>query len=100
MTMKEIDYNECARILKAIAHPTRLQIVALIQDNRPCVKGIEAHLGLTQPNISQHLSILRNIGIVEPEREGNQVCYQLKNQLIIKLLNVLKNEKGGQPDGK
>ena len=90
--MDTIDYNESARILKAIAHPTRLRIVDLIRNARPCVKGLEEQLGLNQPNISQHLSILRNIGIVEAEREGNQVCYRIKNKIISKLLEVLKNE--------
>jgi len=82
-------FEENARLLKALAHPTRLQIVTLIRERRPCVKIMEGILGVSQPNLSQHLSLLRNIGAVEAEREGNQVCYRIKNQTILKLLDAL-----------
>jgi len=87
--MKDPKYEEDARILKALAHPTRLHILDLIRDKHPCVKGLEEILGLAQPNISQHLSLLRNIGIVEAERDGNQVCYRIKNQTVLKLLDAM-----------
>jgi len=82
-------FEENARLLKALAHPTRLHIVTLIREQQPCVKIMEGILGVSQPNLSQHLSLLRNIGAVEAEREGNQVCYKIKNQTILKLLDAL-----------
>ena len=88
-TIQQFDYKDSALVLKALSHPTRLRIVNLIRENKPCVKGIEEALGLAQPNISQHLSLLRNIGIVEAEREGNQVCYRIKNPIVLKLLDAL-----------
>jgi len=87
--MNNINYEDKSRILKALAHPTRLHLVCLIRDRRPCVKVMEEVLGLSQPNISQHLFLLRNTGIVEARREGNQVCYHIKNQMILKLLDLL-----------
>ncbi len=87
--MDNIDYEDKSRILKALAHPTRLHLVCLIRERRPCVKVMEEILGLSQPNISQHLSLLRNIGIVETKREGNKVCYHIKNQMVLKLLDSL-----------
>lgn len=87
--MIQTHFEENARLLKALAHPTRLQIVTLIRERRPCVKIMEGILGVSQPNLSQHLSLLRNIGAVEAEREGNQVCYRIKNQTILKLLDAL-----------
>ncbi len=92
-TLQQFDYDERALILKALAHPTRLHIVNLIRGQKPCVRGLEEALGLSQPNVSQHLSLLRNIGIVEAEREGNQVCYRIKNPIVIKLLDVLCEQK-------
>ena len=92
-TLQQFDYDERALILKALAHPTRLRIVNLIRRQKPCVRGIEEALGLSQPNVSQHLSLLRNIGIVEAEREGNQVCYRIKNPIVLKLLDVLCEQK-------
>ena len=83
------DYEDSARILKALAHPTRLHLLDLIRDQHPCVKFMEETLGLAQPNISQHLSLLRNIGIVKAERDGNLVCYRIKNEVVLKLLDAL-----------
>ena len=87
--MGKSNYQENARILKALAHPTRLQIIELIREKGPCVKAMEEKIGVAQPNISQHLSLLRNIGIVEAEREGHQVCYRIKNQTVLKLLDAM-----------
>jgi DNA-binding transcriptional ArsR family regulator len=81
--------RENARLFKALAHPTRLRIVTLIREQQPCVKNMEELLGVSQPNLSQHLSLLRNTGVVESEREGNQVCYRIKNQIVLKLLDAL-----------
>ena len=89
--MEKTLYDENARILKALAHPTRLHLVDLIRRKKPCVRVMEEVLGIAQPNISQHLSLLRNIGIVEAERTGNHICYQIKNQTVIKLLDALND---------
>ena len=87
--MSSEKYQENARLFKALAHPTRLQIVSLIREQAPCVKSMEDILGVSQPNLSQHLSLLRNVGVVEGERDGNQVCYKIKNQIVLKLLDAL-----------
>ena len=87
--MSRPNYKGSARILKALAHPTRIQLLHLIKEQYPCVKAMEEAMGIAQPNISQHLSLLRNIGIVEAERNGNHVCYRIKNDTVMKLLNVL-----------
>lgn len=87
--MIQAHFEENARLLKALAHPTRLHIVTLIREQKPCLKIMEGILGVSQPNLSQHLSLLRNIGAVEAERDGNQVCYKIKNQTILKLLDAL-----------
>ena len=87
--MAVTNYEEKARLLKAIAHPTRLQLLNLMRDDCPCVRLMEEALGLAQPNISQHLSLLRNLGIVESERDGNQMCYHIKDPNVIKILDTL-----------
>lgn len=84
------DYKEGAHRLKALAHPTRLHLLDLIRGKRPCVKAMEEALGLSQPNISQHLSLLRNTGIVVAERNGNQVCYRIKDEAVLKILDAMK----------
>ncbi|MFC1569602.1 ArsR/SmtB family transcription factor [bacterium] len=91
--MNDIDdqnnYDEHAQLLKALAHPTRLHIIQLIREKESCVKVMEEILGLAQPNISQHLTLLRHLNIVEAKRDGNQVCYQIKDPRVIKLLDIL-----------
>ena len=83
-------YDENAQILKALAHPTRLHLLELIREQQPCVKHMEEILGVAQPNISQHLSLLRNMGIVTSNRDGNQVCYQISKTIVLKILDALK----------
>ena len=90
--MSEPNYKGSAQILKALAHPTRIQLLYLIKEQYPCVKAMEEEIGIAQPNISQHLSLLRNIGIIEAERNGNQMCYRIKNDTVVKLLNVLNDQ--------
>ena len=90
--MNERTYDEEARLLKALAHPTRLRLVDIIREQRPCVKAMEEELGVAQANISQHLSVLRNLGVVEAKRDGNLVCYRIKNKHILKLLSVVFDE--------
>lgn len=87
--MPGIDYDANAQLFKALSHPTRLHIIELIKEQEPCVKVMEEITGLAQPNISQHLSLLRNLGIVKAKRDGNQVCYQISNDRIEKLLKVI-----------
>jgi DNA-binding transcriptional ArsR family regulator len=87
--MRQETVTENAKLLKALGHPTRLQLVSLIREGRPCVKMMEGILGIPQPNLSQHLSLLRNTGVVEAERDGNQVCYRIKNPSVLKLLDAL-----------
>jgi DNA-binding transcriptional ArsR family regulator len=89
--MASIDYNRNAQIFKALAHPTRIHLIELILAKRPCVKMMEETLGLAQPNISQHLSLLRNLGIVQTERDGNQICYFISNERITKLIDLISD---------
>ncbi len=89
--MESLNYQENAQILKALAHPTRLHILELIRKQQPCVKALEEVLGVSQPNISQHLSLLRNIGIVVAERDGHQVCYRIKDKTVLRILDAMKS---------
>lgn len=66
---------EWAELLKALAHPTRLQIVAELLKGTKCVSDIQEILPASQANISQHLTVLRNAGIVNFAQDGSQRCY-------------------------
>ena len=89
------DIRGDARMLKALSHPTRLRIVDAIRQGKHCVRDLEELLGVSQSNVSQHLTILRNLDLVEPLREGTMVCYKLKSERVEGLVRFLAGSSGG-----
>jgi ArsR family transcriptional regulator, arsenate/arsenite/antimonite-responsive transcriptional repressor len=75
-----LEVRSPSKLFKALGDPTRLRIVALLAQAELCVCHIEAALGLPQPTVSRHLAVLRNAGVVEPERRGTWMFYQLADQ--------------------
>lgn len=69
-----------AALLKALADDNRLRILALLAQGEYCVCHLTDALGLTQPNVSQHLTVLRNAGLVDGERRGTWTWYRLLEQ--------------------
>lgn len=69
------------KILKAMGHPIRLKIVKFLLDKPHCVCELKENLEFSQPNLSQHLKILKESGIIESEKVGVQTHYHvaLKN---------------------
>ncbi|GJM81776.1 transcriptional regulator [Paenibacillus sp. HMSSN-139] len=87
-------YQEAAEMLKALAHPVRLCIVRGLLDKKHCnVTYMQECLELPQSTVSQHLQKLRSLGIVEAERSGLEVNYQLANDRVIKLVRHLFEEE-------
>lgn len=87
----QTDYNQVAQIFKALGNPIRLQIVENLLEEEKCVNDIHDLLDVTQPNISQHLNILRFSGIVDFRQRGNLRCYFLKDpQTIKELIQLIK----------
>ena len=81
-----IDEQRVADFFKAIAHPTRISILRTIYRHNYCVNDISDLLHLNQPNTSQHLSILKEKNILEKSKNGNEVCYRIKNPAVIDLI--------------
>ncbi len=71
----EIRYRKRALVLKAFAHPARLMIVERLLQRELCVGEVEEKLDISQANVSQHLLILRQAGIVDYRRDGKKRCY-------------------------
>ena len=69
-----------SRLFKALGDDTRMRIVALLSHGELCVCHVQQALGLTQPNASRQLGILKNAGVVEPRREGTWTYYKLASQ--------------------
>ena len=79
-----------AEILKTLANPRRLEIIHRLAMG-PCEVGrLAEEIGASQPNISQHLSVLRAAGIVDAERDGREVRYRLTDPDVITACNVMR----------
>lgn len=86
--------GKTADIFKALSCKTRLDIVMwLIQMKESNVNAIAEILNIPQPNVSQHLTILKNAGIIEGYRRGTQICYKVVNEQIEKVINVVSIEQ-------
>ena len=80
------DNNKLAGFFKAIAHPTRINIIKTIYEKNICVNDISKELNINQPNTSQHLAILKNHNLLIKTKKGNEACYKIKDERIIKLI--------------
>ena len=87
--------NEWAELLKALAHPTRLQIVAELLKGTKCVNDIQEILPASQANISQHLTVLRNARLVDFAQDGSQRCYYVSRPKLASSVIALLEE--GEP---
>lgn len=74
---------EWAELLKAFAHPTRLQILDELRNGTRCVTDMEEILPVTQVNISQHLTVLRNAKLVDFAQDGAVRCYYLSRPKLV-----------------
>ena len=83
------DYDTLSRVFAALGHPVRLQILARALEGEYCVQDLGEHLDRSQPNISQHLAILRDRGLVVPRRRGKKVCYRLADERLADVLRMV-----------
>lgn len=79
-----------ARICKAIADPKRLLIISELRDGAKTVGELAVDLEISQSNASQHLSILRERGVVESEKDGLNVYYSLTSQKVVEAIDLLR----------
>lgn len=84
------DAKRASRILECLSSPIRLLIVCSLIDGAKNVSAFTSKIGTTKGNISQHLRILEDNGILESEKKGNKVFYSIKNKKIIKLIKEIK----------
>lgn len=82
---------KCAtRFCKAMSHPLRMKILCILNLHEITVGEITRRLGSTQSNISQHLSILRDKGILKSRKVSNQVFYRIDDVRTLQLLVLMK----------
>jgi ArsR family transcriptional regulator len=83
---------ERAELLRVIAHPVRLMILGELVKGVKCVSDFEDFLEISQPNVSQHLGLLRRHGIIDYYMDGRLRCYFLRDPLIPDLLGLLNKD--------
>ena len=76
-------FQKQAEIVKAIAHPLRIAIVDFLKDGEQCVCDIAEHTGSERSNVSRHLAVMVNAGVLEYRKEGLKVVYQLRTPCIL-----------------
>lgn len=83
--------EKIAEVFRALSNPTRLKIViGLIEKNECNVSTMAEKLNLPQPNVSQHLSVLKNAGVIEGYRKRNQICYRVTNEFVTKIVKNME----------
>jgi ArsR family transcriptional regulator len=87
---EEADIAQAARCLKAMSHPLRLKILCTLGSSKVSVQDIVERVGTTQSNISQHLGILKDKGILACKKDANRVYYYVDDERTLQLIKLMK----------
>ena len=77
-------------VFKALADPTRLKILECIKGGEKCICEIIPYTGKSQPNVSQHLKVLKHAGIVEERKDGTRIMVKASNNEIYHIIDQVK----------
>ena len=87
---RDEDIDRASRSLKAMSHPLRLKILCTLGGDEVSVQDIVENVGTSQSNISQHLAILRDKGILTSRKEANRVYYRVGDNRTLRLLGMMR----------
>ena len=87
---RDEDIERASRSLKAMSHPLRLKILCTLGDQEISVQDIVEHVGTSQSNISQHLAILRDKGILFSRKDANRVYYKVGDSRTLRLIDMMR----------
>jgi len=88
---KDEDILQASLAMKAIAHPLRLKVLCVLSDGELSVQEIVDSVGTSQSNISQHLAILRDKGVLATRKEANRVFYRIGDPRTVKLVGMMRD---------
>ena len=80
-------------VFKALADPTRLKILECIKGGEKCICEIIPYTGKSQPNISQHLKVMKHAGIINERKDGTRIMIKVSNKNIFKIIDQVKRLK-------
>ena len=87
---RDEDIDRASRSLKAMSHPLRLKILCTLGDEEISVQDIVESVGTSQSNISQHLAILRDKGILASRKDANRVYYRVSDSRTLRLIGMMR----------
>jgi ArsR family transcriptional regulator len=90
ITRVKTQYEARAKIIKAMAHPSRLFIIEELDKNERCVGELTAMIGADASTVSKHLSVLKNAGLVMVEKRGNSIFYSLRVPCIMQFMSCVE----------
>ena len=82
--------KEASAAMQAMAHPLRLKILCLVGNQELSVLEIVEAVGTSQSNISQHLAVLRDHGILVARKDANRVFYRIEDPRILKMISLTR----------
>lgn len=80
-----------AKIIKAIAHPSRLFIIEELNKGERCVGELTEMIGADASTVSKHLSVLKNAGLIMMEKRGNSIFYSLRVPCIMEFIGCVED---------
>lgn len=80
-------------IFKALADPTRLKILECIKDEEKCICEVIPYTRKSQPNVSLHIKVLKNVGLVNERKDGTRIMLSIPNKNVFRLIDIAKNFK-------
>lgn len=88
---KDEHIEQASRAMKAMAHPLRLKILCVLGDQEVNVQDIVDRVGTSQSNISQHLAILRDKGVLRTRKDANRVFYRVSDTRTLRLISLMRD---------
>jgi ArsR family transcriptional regulator len=92
------DFEKAAAVFKALANPNRLIIVTTLAEGERCVADLTALLSLDMSTVSNHLTVLRNVGILKSERRATRIFYSLRKPCLLNIFCCLDDFHGDASD--
>ncbi|MBD3296761.1 MAG: metalloregulator ArsR/SmtB family transcription factor [Candidatus Omnitrophica bacterium] len=88
---RKYPYERASGMMKVIAHPVRLRLITLLEKGRMNVRQLQEAAGVKQSSTSQHLNTMARAGVLDRERQGNEVFYYIKKKEVFKILSCIRN---------
>lgn len=88
--MRDDQVKDVAALLKTMSHPIRLKILCMLQEKEMAVGDIREEVKTTNANVSQHLSILRNQGIISSRKDANFIYNKIEDRRILDLISTMR----------